>query len=283
MGQLSVLDLRRKVVEILTPAMADEAQAAARALICEAWRWTLTDIALRQQEIVDDGECQKILDMAARMAAHEPLQYVVGHCDFCGIEFAARPGALIPRPETEQLVEQVVRWADGRKGLRVIDVGTGSGCIAATLAVMLDEPQVTALDVSDDALAVALLNVRGLGVTLRKADILSTSADELGQFDIVVSNPPYVMNSERKSMSPNVLDHEPALALFVHDSDPLVFYRRIANLCREGMLADGGGLFFEINEALGPQMRQMLKGMNFATDIRKDYLGKARMAVCQKE
>lgn len=283
MSQVSVLELRRRAAEILKPAMGEETPAAERALICGAWRWTLTDLALHQQDLVDEERVEQILDMANRMARHEPLQYVVGHCDFCGIEMASAPGALIPRPETEQLVEAVVEWAEGRKGLRAMDIGTGSGCIAASLSEMLVEPKVVAVDVSDEALAVARQNVSGRRVELRKVDILTANVDELGEYDIVVSNPPYVMQKEREAMEANVLDYEPGLALFVPDDDPLIFYRRIATLCRGGLLARGGALFFEINEALGTEMSAMLSGMGFAdVEIRKDYLGKDRIAVCTK-
>lgn len=280
MAHFSVMELRRQMVGTLRTTLGDDAEAAARALICDTWRWSLTDLALRLQESVDEAEAERLLAMAERMARHEPLQYVTGHCDFCGVEIATARGALIPRPETEQLVEAVCEWARERKGLRVLDIGTGSGCIAVAISERLDGAEVVGIDVSDEALAVARHNVEGRGIELRKVDILATEAGDIGTFDIVVSNPPYVMESERASMERNVLDYEPEGALFVPDDDPLVFYRRITELCRNGLLAGGGGLFFEINEALGGEMKSMMESAGFRdVVIKKDYLGKDRMAV----
>lgn len=280
MAHFSVMELRRQMVGTLRTTLGDDAEAAARALICDTWRWSLTDLALRQQESVEAAEAERLLAKAERMARHEPLQYVTGHCDFCGIEIATARGALIPRPETEQLVDAVCEWAGGRMGLRVLDIGTGSGCIAVALSEKLDGAEVVGIDVSDEALAVARHNVEGRGVELRKVDILTAEAGDIGTFDIVVSNPPYVMERERASMERNVLDYEPGRALFVPDDDPLVFYRRITELCRRGLLADGGGLFFEINEALGGEMKSMMESAGFRdVAIKKDYLGKDRMAV----
>ena len=280
MAHFSVMELRRQMVGTLRTTLGDDAEAAARALICDTWRWSLTDLALRQQESVEAAEAERLLAMAERMARHEPLQYVTGHCDFCGIEIATARGALIPRPETEQLVDTVCEWARGRMGLKVLDIGTGSGCIAVALSEKLDGAEVVGIDVSDEALAVARRNVEGHGMELRKVDILTAEAGDIGTFDIVVSNPPYVMERERASMERNVLDYEPGRALFVPDDDPLVFYRRITELCRRGLLADGGGLFFEINEALGGEMKSMMESAGFRdVAIKKDYLGKDRMAV----
>ncbi len=280
MAHFSVMELRRQMVGTLRTTLGDDAEAAARALICDTWRWSLTDLALRQQESVEATEAERLLAMAERMARHEPLQYVTGHCDFCGIEIATARGALIPRPETEQLVDTVCEWAGVRMGLRVLDIGTGSGCIAVALSEKLDGAEVVGIDVSDEALAVARRNVEGRGIELRKVDILTAEAGDIGTFDIVVSNPPYVMEREKASMERNVLDYEPGRALFVPDDDPLVFYRRITELCRRGLLACGGGLFFEINEALGGEMKSMMESAGFrGVEIKKDYLGKDRMAV----
>ncbi len=280
MAHFSVMELRRQMVGTLRATLGGDAEAAARALICDTWRWSLTDLALRQQESVEEAEAERLLSMAGRMARHEPLQYVTGHCDFCGIEIATARGALIPRPETEQLVGAVCEWAHGRMGLKVLDIGTGSGCIAVAISAKLDGAKVVGIDVSDEALAVARSNVEGRGVELRKVDILAAEAGDIGTFDIVMSNPPYVMESERASMERNVLDYEPERALFVPDDDPLVFYRKITELCRGGLLASGGGLFFEINEALGSEMKSMMESAGFRdVAIKKDYLGKDRMAV----
>lgn len=157
------------------------------------------------------------------------MQYVVGHTEFCGHRFAVREGVLIPRPETEELVDRILRSERGSR--RMLDVGTGSGCIAASLALALPEAEVFAADISDEALAVAAENFRTLDarVTLRKADALNGLAEVFPErFDVIVSNPPYVPESDRAEMHPNVRDHEPALALFVPDDDRIRFYRAIA-------------------------------------------------------
>lgn len=280
--------LTRHLTELLTPTMGDEARAAARALTCDHLGLTLTELAIRHSDPVGEEREGELIAMAQRMAGGEPLQYVTGLSIFCGHEFHVEPGVLIPRPETEELVEMICKWADGKRGLRVLDVGTGSGCIAISLALALKEADVVAVDASDAALAIATGNAAKLGakVTFAKVDILSpAAADSLGEpYDIIVSNPPYVRDSERKEMSSNVLDHEPEMALFVRDSDPLIFYRRIAELAHNGALkrdeSAHTGLFFEINEALGPETLSLVQGlMPEMRDLalRKDFTGRDRM------
>ncbi|MCQ7926417.1 peptide chain release factor N(5)-glutamine methyltransferase, partial [Salmonella enterica] len=196
------------------------------------------------------------------------------------------PGALIPRPETEALVDMAVERAAGRDGARILDVGTGSGCIALAIKSALPSARVTAIDASPDALRVAQANAQtlALDVDIRLVDILSPEAANIGQFDIVVSNPPYVRLSESCSMDTNVLDHEPRMALFVPDDDPLLFYRRIARLSLGGMLAPGGSLLFEINEALGPQTARMLTSLGLRdAAISPDFTGRDRYASCSRQ
>lgn len=273
-----------ELAQAMSPLGA-EARAAARALVCDVFGLTPTALALAYDRRVTQAEADNLLSMARRVAAGEPLQYVTGVCPFAGLELKVGPGALIPRPETEGLLDLATQWADGRRGLKALDVGTGSGCIALALASTLSEPNVLAIDASDDALAIAQANAARLSlpVTLRKVDILSLAAEALattdGPFDLVVSNPPYVRDSERATMAPNVLDHEPALALFVPDSDPLLFYRRIGHLCAGGLLRQGGALLFEINEALGAEMADLLRGQGFAkVQILPDFTGRDRFA-----
>ena len=179
-------------------------------------------------------------EAAARLAAGEPLQYVVGHTEFYGRRFAVREGVLIPRPETEELVDAILHGE--REARRLLDVGTGSGCIAASLALGMPGTEVFAADISDDALTVAAENFQQLGaaVTLRKADALNGLEEAFPErFDAIVSNPPYVPESDRAAMHPNVRDHEPGLALFVPDDDAIRFYRAIARAGRQ-MLTPGG-------------------------------------------
>lgn len=220
--------------------------------------------------------------MAAQLAAGRPVQYVVGHTEFYGHRFAVREGVLIPRPETEELVSWVVH--DERRARALLDVGTGSGCIAASLALALPGAEVCAADLSDAALAIAAENCRTLGarVTLRKADALG-GLDEIfpGPFDTIVSNPPYVPQSDLAAMHANVREYEPREALFVPDDDALQFYRAIARAGRR-MLRPGGKLYFEIYERSAEQMRLLLGEEGYTdTEVREDLNGKPRM-VCSR-
>lgn len=258
---------------------AREARSIALAAIAELSGLTpsalLTD---PEAELVVEG----LAEAEAQLLAGRPLQYVVGHTEFYGHRFAVREGVLIPRPETEELVDRILR--DERTARRLLDVGTGSGCIAASLALGLPGAEVFAADISDDALAVAAENFRTLGanVTLRKADALGGLAEAFPeQFDVIVSNPPYVPESDRAAMHPNVRDHEPALALFVPDDDAIRFYRAIAQAGRQ-MLSKGGRLYFEIYERAAEEIVRMLGAEGYTdTEVRTDLFGKPRM-VCSR-
>ena len=221
-------------------------------------------------------------EASAQLAAGRPLQYVVGHTEFYGRRFAVREGVLIPRPETEELVDRVLRSERGAR--RLLDVGTGSGCIAASLALGLPDAEVYAADISDEALAVAAENFRELGarVTLRRADALNGLAEAFPErFDAIVSNPPYVPESDRAAMHPNVRDHEPALALFVPDDDRIRFYRAIARAGRR-MLTPGGRLWFEIYERAADQTVRMLGDEGYTdTAVLRDLFEKPRMVCCR--
>ena len=221
-------------------------------------------------------------EAAARLAAGEPLQYVVGHTEFYGRRFAVREGVLIPRPETEELVDAILHGE--REARRLLDVGTGSGCIAASLALGMPGTEVFAADISDDALTVAAENFQQLGaaVTLRKADALNGLEEAFPErFDAIVSNPPYVPESDRAAMHPNVRDHEPGLALFVPDDDAIRFYRAIARAGRR-MLTPGGRLWFEIYERAAAEIVRMLGAEGYTdTEVREDLFGKPRM-VCTR-
>ena len=199
----------------------------------------------------------------ARLCAGEPIQYVLGVAEFCGLRLRVAPGVLIPRPETELLVEEAERLAP--EGARVLDLCTGSGCIAWALATRRPDLRVTAVDLSPEALAIAASQRTFLHtdatVDFIQADILSAPADN-PVFDLIVSNPPYIRESEKALMRPNVLDHEPAMALFVPDEDPLCFYRAIACWAQAQLLPGGRGLV-EINETLGPETAAVFTSAGF--------------------
>ena len=235
---------------------------------------------------LSETEKTQIHNIVGRLAKYEPLQYIFGKTDFYGFEFEVNPSVLIPRPETEELVELIVRDYPKRKELDILDVGTGSGCIAITLKKLLDKSQVYALDVSEEALKTAKRNaVRNRApVTFFQGDILapSVTADSIEEeFDIIVSNPPYIMEKEKADMEPNVLDYEPSLALFVPDDNPLLFYHRIT-MFAEQKLKKKGYLYFEINEQMGEQVVNMLRMMEFKSiELIQDLSGKDRFVKTQ--
>lgn len=216
------------------------------------------------------------------MSRFEPLQYIEGRTLFLGREFWVAPGVLIPRPETEELVELMLKEIPA--DARILDVGTGSGCIAISLAKELPDALVTAWDVSPEALSVARANARKLQSNVRfvECDVLACQVDEVGLYDVIVSNPPYVTEAEKADMEPNVLQWEPSLALFVPDDDPLRFYRRIAVLGRD-MLVDGGRLYFEINRAYGREMVEMLCTVGYVgVRVEKDLSQNDRFVIAEK-
>jgi release factor glutamine methyltransferase len=211
----------------------------------------------------------------------KPIQYIIGKAPFYGREFFVNPAVLIPRNETEELVHLIIK-ENSSKDLRILDIGTGSGCIPITLALEMERPKVFALDISEEALKVAEQNAKSLGASLEflKLDILMEEIPE-GNLDILVSNPPYVRYSEKSMMHQNVLEHEPHLALFVFDEDPLLFYRLIASKAKKA-LKSGGKLYFEINEALASDIQKLLENQGYSQiRIVKDLNGKDRMAVGQ--
>lgn len=212
-----------------------------------------------------------------RLKKHEPIQYILGHCDFCGHTFKVTLDTLIPRPETSELVEWIAEEQKGSK-VNILDIGTGSGCIAISLSCKLPGCNIAAWDISSGALAVAEENNRSNGseVTFSQVDILAYQP-QCEMFDIIVSNPPYIKENERKSMEANVLDWEPHTALFVPDNDPLLFYRAIAEKALV-MLTPGGALYFEINRAHGAETVEMLQSLGYRkTELRKDLAGNDRM------
>ena len=215
-------------------------------------------------------------DAINRLQKHEPIQYIQGYSGFCGLRFKVTPATLIPRPETSELVEWIAREATGNE--RILDIGTGSGCIAVSLANKMPQSEVTAWDISAEALTVATENSRNNGteVLFEQVDIIAYQPEEK-QFDIIVSNPPYIKENEKSAMHSNVLDWEPHTALFVPDSDPLLFYRTIA---KKGLtlLKPGGTLYFEINRAHGAETVEMLAGLGYTgIELRKDFAENDRM------
>jgi release factor glutamine methyltransferase len=238
---------------------------------------------LMQDMEMDEARQKQIARIVERLKNFEPLQYILGETEFYGLRLKLTPGVLIPRPETEELVQWI-----SETGLpstpEIIDIGTGSGCIALALKKLFPAANIRAADVSEAALEVARENalINNLEVDFMHADILKWEDLKWRTSNLVVSNPPYVRESEKKLMQPNVLQYEPEMALFVSDDDPLLFYRVISDFAYKH-LHPGGWLFFEINEQLGGEMAMLIekKGFN-AIETRKDLFGKIRMLRCRK-
>ncbi len=265
-----------------------EAKAMARMVYASRYGLTLADLLMGRDSEVPHEELQQVLQ---RLEQGEPVQYVLGEELFGGRRFKVTPDVLIPRPETQELCQWIVEEATLHTPLpvhRLLDIGTGSGCIAVTLALELPQAHVTAWDISDRALAVARENAQRLGatVTFQQVDALHpfnplTFSPFNPPLTLLVSNPPYICEQEKAQMAPNVLDHEPSLALFVPDDDPLLFYRSIARYAREA-LVPGGQLFFEINPLYQDELTAMLRDMGYThIETRADQFGLQRMLKAQ--
>ncbi len=212
-----------------------------------------------------------------RLKQHEPIQYILAETTFYDLPFRVKKGVLIPRPETEELVTHIIRQFSRAKNLKILDIGTGSGCIAVTLAKYLDAT-VYAIDISTDAIAIASENaeMNNVAVNFVQVDILTERLIDMGDFDIIVSNPPYVLTSEKKVMAVNVINYEPSEALFVPDDNPLMFYSKIIENAKT-MLAPQGQLFFEINEKQGKNIQNLLVESDFKNIVLwQDIHGKDR-------
>ena len=242
------------------------------------------DLALDPDYKISEAQFQQWESICLRLQNQEPIQYILGSTSFYGLPFTVNPAVLIPRPETEELVEWILKsFAFNRQqttnnGQLLLDIGTGSGCIAIALAKNLPEAQVFALDVSDKALETARLNAQRNAVQIKfiSQNILETQKLDQ-QFDVIVSNPPYVRELEKHEIQANVLEHEPHLALFVADDDALLFYRKIGELAFE-FLTPKGNLFVEINQYLGEDTLQLFRSIGFTNlELKKDLYGNDRM------
>lgn len=222
--------------------------------------WGQVELAIKAGDEVSEYLQRKVEEVTERLLRKEPVQYIFGMAEFYGLQLKVTPDVLIPRPETAEMVDMIVKWADGRTDLRVLDVCTGSGCIAVALARNLKFAQISAIDLSSKALAVATENVKALKVkvNLKLGDALQLKDETSPKYDIIVSNPPYIAESERASMDSNVVDHEPQMALFVPDSDPLRFYHAIARYAMTALVS-GGVLYFEINPHYAIRLREELQ------------------------
>ena len=266
----------RTIKSILLHGGMAEGEASAIAFLLLEEQTGLTKAQILTTD-TPPADTDRLLTLAQKVAEGFPIQYALGISDFCGLKFHVEPGVLIPRPETEELVDWVVSSCPSDQQRRILDIGTGSGCIAVTLAKRLPHAQVTACDISPVALRVAAQNAdrHGVEVRFQHTDILTETPQ--GTYDVVVSNPPYICNSEARQMQRNVLDHEPHLALFVPDATPLLFYEAIARKSLQ-LLSPGGFLFFEINRQYGTAVTSLLRSLGYTdVELRQDQFGNDRM------
>lgn len=266
---MTVSQIDRHIRSILQPAFGPgEGAALTRIIFEEVMNLRPIDVVVNPQRVLPDFMPQKIDGIIRRLINGEPIQYILGRARFCGMDFKVTPATLIPRPETEQLVDMIADRYASHPDLRILDIGTGSGCIAIALARALKFPQITAIDISDDALAVARQNAADYRVKIdfRQANALSLSLP--GPWDIIVSNPPYVLQSEMAEMESHVVNHEPHGALFVPDLDPMRFYTAMLHYARH---VQAKAIYFEIN----PICADRYPG----AEIVKDIHGRNRFAI----
>ncbi|MFQ6602071.1 peptide chain release factor N(5)-glutamine methyltransferase [Flavobacterium sp. C3NV] len=279
---MRIKQYRTQFIKELSPFYdAYEAESFFYLILEDKHKLRQIDLALNHELTFSESDFAVWDLLLAQLKKEVPIQYLLGKTNFYGLDFEVNENVLIPRPETEELVEWIVNEnskVDKAKTIKILDIGTGSGCIAISLAKNIPNAQVYAMDVSKKAIETAKRNAvnNKTDVTFILQDVLN--AEELKcNFDIIVSNPPYVRNLEKEEIKKNVLDYEPHLALFVEDNDALVFYRKIAALAQNNLL-ENGQLYFEINQYLGCEMKDLLEKMNFENiELRKDIYDNDRM------
>lgn len=275
----------KKLRSALRPLYGDrETEAIIKLIFLYVKGWHTVDMLIHEPDELSPFIKSEIDGILSRLLRHEPIQYITGEAYFHGMELQVTPAVLIPRPETAELVDIIADRADGRTDLRVLDIATGSGCIALALARILPFSEVTALDISGDALKVARNNAERLKARINfvEADVFNWQP-HAESYDIIVSNPPYIDESERADMEPNVVNYEPPSALFVPDNDPLRFYTRITALANRA-LAAGGRLYYEINPRHSKQLAEDIHAAGFIdVEIIRDSFGKERFITARKQ
>lgn len=261
-----------------------EASAIAKAILTDVFQLSTTDLYASKDMNFSTNQAEKLEVIINRLRANEPLQYILGNCYFCGLNFHVEPGVLIPRPETAELVEWII--ADRKSSdspIRILDIGTGSGCISISLAKNLPQSEVYAWDISEDAIRIASDNANRLdaNVRFRQTDVLGQVPTNT-MMNVIVSNPPYITEAERTDMDANVTDWEPDTALFVPDNAQLLFYERIADIGKQ-ILTPDGTLYFEINQRFGTETVDMLRKKRYRNvELRKDLSGNDRMIKAER-
>ncbi|WP_299758886.1 peptide chain release factor N(5)-glutamine methyltransferase [uncultured Pontibacter sp.] len=277
----TIQQLQQHIRESIKAAYPEpEAASIAQLVLEHVLQKNRVQLTLAQQEQVQPEQQEQVQQIIMRLQQQEPVQYVLGIAHFYGLELQVDERVLIPRPETEELVDLVLREHSGQKGLQVLDICAGSGCIPLALAANLPDAKVYGLEVSEGALEVARANAAKykLPVEWLQSDIFEPAPSiNPASLDIITSNPPYVLEQEKEQMRENVLQYEPHLALFVPNQDPLKYYRRITEVALE-LLKKGGKLYFEINERYGLEVKELLLEAGFAeAQVGQDLFGKDRI------
>lgn len=271
---------QQSLTQLLQVYGKNEAESILSIIWEELTGWGRAQRVLNNNEVIEDAVVNRFQTIVEELLTEKPLQQILGYADFFDNRFKVNEHTLIPRPETEELVAMIIADYKSKENLKVLDIGTGTGCIAISLALNLPEPKVTAVDISTEALAIAKENAKDLNalVEFKELDILAESDRvQLGNYDVIVSNPPYVRESEKAMMRKNVLKYEPHTALFVKDEDPLLFYEAISTFAKQ-RLNEGGGLYFETNQYLEKELSELIDKKEFKEyTLSKDLSDNFRM------
>lgn len=279
-------EARKKIVRSIdTVYQGDEAKNIAELLLEHVTQLALAERIIRRSESLSSKQEKLLLESISRLQNHEPIQYIINECWFAGIKFYVDKNVLIPRPETEELVEWVVAHMQlATRNLKFLDIGTGSGCIAIALKKKLPGIEMWACDVSDEALNVARLNADALHATIDFVPLNFLDVQQrkqLPRVDVIVSNPPYVPEKDKSEMKKNVVEHEPPVALFVPNNDPLIFFNCIADFGNEKLL-ERGSIYIEIHEDFADKVRSIFRSKGYGSvELKKDLQGKDRMLKIQ--
>ncbi len=275
-------DLKQYIQNALKNYSSDEAEALSIYILQEAFGFSRANLHSNKVTKLSSVQKSYLDEILQRLSRHEPIQYILGKCYFYDLVFEVNPDVLIPRPETEELVFWILEDYKSHQP-KILDIGTGSGCIAITLAKKLPDSDVSAWDISEKALKTAKINAENykVDVNFKQVNIFHFNDICEDKFDLIVSNPPYICSIEKKDMKRNVLDYEPETALFVTDENPLIFYEKISDFALQNLSTDGS-LYFEINRRMGEEMKTMLKNKGFSKiELRKDISQNDRMIKAQ--
>ncbi len=283
---MQIKQIKNNIIDTLQDIYSkDELQSFARIISEHIIKKPYAYILANSDDVLDDYQQEEFANIINKLKQENPIQYILGEMEFYNINLFVEQGVLIPRNETEELVDWIIKDNQNKQDLNILDIGTGSGCIILSLSKALNPNSAKAVDVSNNALKIASknANLNKLNIEFSKTNILNTKPSFFDKkFDIIVSNPPYVKESEKLLMKNNVLNYEPELALFVDDNNPLIFYDRIAKLASK-ILKPSGYLYFEINEALGKETVELIKKYGFADVVlRNDINDKPRMIRAKK-